>query len=89
MTKRPSILDRVIKPSQGDLAEALAQYILSLDFPKSDHERYARLSERAQDGLLSADEKSELEEFLNVNDFLSTVQAKARSSLCKSVTSVA
>ena len=89
MAKHLSILDRVIQPGQGDLSEALAQYILSLDFPKDDHDRYQELSAKAEEGILTNDEKSELEEFLNVNDFLATVQAKARRSLSKAATSVA
>jgi hypothetical protein len=62
---------------------------LTLDFPQCDHDRYQELSEKAQEGTLSGEEKVELEEFLNVNDFLATVQAKARKSLTKPATPVA
>ncbi len=89
MNKRPSILEHVINPGQGDLSKELAQYILSLDFPKDDHARYEELSLKAQDGTLSKEEELELDEFLNVNDFLTIVQTKARSSLNKSATSAA
>ncbi len=89
MSRYSSILDHVIQPGKGNLSEALAQYILSLDFPKEDRDRYQELSAKADEGLLSLEEKSELEEFLNVNDFLATVQAKARRSLGEPSTPVA
>lgn len=89
MKKRSSILERIVMPGQGDLSEELARYILSLDFPKADHARYQELSTKAQDGTLSGEEELELEEFLNVNDFLSVVQTKARTSLKNTDTSAA
>lgn len=81
MAGRSSILEHVIDPKRGDLSAELARYILTLDFPKADHVRYAELAERAQQGALNDSERSELADFLNVNDFLAIVQAKARASL--------
>lgn len=81
MAGRSSILEHVIDPKRGDLSADLARYILTLDFPKADHLRYAELAEKAQQGALSELERAELEDFLNVNDFLAIVQAKAKASL--------
>lgn len=81
MTGRFSVLERVIDPKQGDLSAELARYILSLNFPKADHLRYAELAEKAQQGALSDSERVELEDFLNVNDFLAIIQVKARASM--------
>jgi hypothetical protein len=81
MSGRSSILEHVIDPKRGNLSVELARYILSLDFPKADHVRYAELAEKAQQGALSESERAELEDFLNVNDFLAIVQAKAKASL--------
>jgi hypothetical protein len=81
MVSRASILEQVIAPEVADMPEPLAKYILALDFPHSIHERYADLSAKVQDGSLSADERAELEEYLNVETFLMTLQSKARLSL--------
>ena len=59
----------------------LATYLLTLDFPRADHARYEKLAEKAQTATLTDEEKAELDDFLNVNDFLTIVQAKARASL--------
>jgi len=83
MATRANILERVIDPKRGNLSADLARYILSLGFPPADQARYAELAAKAQEGALSADEKAELDEFLDVNDFLSIVQSKARTSLAK------
>ena len=83
MSTRASILEHVIMPKNGDLSADLARYILSLDFPETDQARFQHLSGKAQEGTLTDDERAELDEFLNVNDFLTIVQSKARASLAK------
>ena len=81
MVSHSTILDHVIAPNHGDLAEEVARYLLTLDFPASDQARYALLSEKAQAGALTESERAELDDYLHVNDFLTIVQAKARASL--------
>lgn len=81
MISRATILEQVIAPDVADMPEPLAKYILALDFPNSIHARYAELSAKAQDGSLLPDERAELEEYLNVESFLMTIQSKARLSL--------
>jgi hypothetical protein len=77
----PAILERVIEPQEGDLPLDLARYFLKLDFPPADHVRYAELSARAQQGVLSPEEATELDDYLNINAFLMIAQSKARWSL--------
>ncbi len=81
MVGRSSVLQRVIDPKRGDLSAELAYYILTLDFPEADHIRYAQLAGKAEQGALNDPEWAELEDFLNVNDFLASIQAKARASM--------
>ena len=83
MTRRVNILEHVINPKKGDLAADLARYILSLDFPEADQVRFQNLSVKAQEGMLTDEERAELEDFLNINDFLTIVQSKARASLAE------
>jgi hypothetical protein len=78
MLSPPAILERVINPQRGGFSAELARHILELDFPTSDHARYAELSEKAQEGSLTEEERSELEDYLNVNDFLTIIKAVIR-----------
>jgi len=81
MLKHPAILERVINRDLADFSPELARHILSLDFPPADHARYADLSAKAREGALTDEERSELEDYLNVNDFLMIIKTKAEMSL--------
>jgi hypothetical protein len=81
MANRASILESVIGQTKGEMSAELARYILALDFPAAEQARYAELAGKAQEGRLTEDERAELEDFLNVNDFLTIVQSKARVAL--------
>ena len=81
MANRASILESVIGQTKGEMSSELARYILSLDIPAADQARYAELAGKAQEGALSEEERAEIEDFLNVNDFLTIVQSKARVAL--------
>lgn len=81
MITQPAILERVFEPNRGDLSPEVAQYILKLDFPPEDHARYHELSVKAQEGALTPQEQTELDDYLSVNTLLTIVQSKARVSL--------
>jgi hypothetical protein len=78
---RMEILEQLMQPDQGNLPSDVARFVLKLDFPRSVHDRYASLSAKAQDGSLSVDERSELEEYLAADALLTAIQSKARISL--------
>ena len=63
------------------MAPALAERILEMNFPESDAARAEELSDKANDGTLSADEKAELEAYVDVGDLLAVWQSKARQCL--------
>lgn len=81
MLSQSAILQRVIDPERGDFPPDLARRVLGFDFPAADHARYAELSAKAQDGTLTEEERAELEDYLDVNDFLTLLKAKAEASL--------
>jgi hypothetical protein len=83
MLSLPSILERVIEPQRGDFSPEHANYVLGLDFSPQEHARFAELSRKAQEGALSLDEQTELDDFLSVNSLLVILQSKARVSLGK------
>ena len=81
MASDSTILERVIKPEQASLSPELACHVLAFDFPPADHARYQELSAKASEGTLSEAERAELEEYLEVNDFLTVIKAQAQTSL--------
>ncbi|HEY7089826.1 MAG TPA: hypothetical protein VH518_17140 [Tepidisphaeraceae bacterium] len=70
-----------MRPSEGDLPQDFARKLLELDFSPADHARYRELSEKAQLGQLTDQEKLDLEDLLTANDVLTILRAKARTSL--------
>jgi hypothetical protein len=80
---RTTLLERLIEPQRGSFSQEHARYVLSLDFSPVEHARYEQLSNKAQDGSLTADQQLELDEFLSVNALLMILQSKARVSLKK------
>ncbi len=81
MVTKASIFEHVIEPQRGNLSRELAEYILSWNFSPGDHERYEALADKAQEGALTPDEHTEIEDFLAIDSFLAILQAKARVSL--------
>jgi hypothetical protein len=81
MAGESDLLDRVLDPLQAALSEDLARAVLELDFPPADHARCEALSLKAQQGTLSPDEEAELDRYIDVNDFLILLKAKASMAL--------
>jgi len=71
----------ILEPNKANMPADLARYVLQMDFKESDQRRMAVLSRKAENGKLTARERSELEEYLRVADALALMQSKARLSL--------
>ena len=76
-----AIFARLIRTDDSDLSRELARYILTLGFDDEDQKRITDLAERNQEGLLSGDEKAELENFVKAGHLLALLHSKARISL--------
>jgi len=81
MLTDPAILERVIDPQRGGFPPEVGRQILKFTFPPEDRARYLTLSTKAQAGSLTADERAVLEDYLNVDDLLMILKAKAEASL--------
>jgi hypothetical protein len=80
-----ALLERIFDPAGEGMAPALAERILEMNFPESDAARAEELSEKANEGLLNADEEAELETYVDVGDLLAVWQSKARQRLRNTV----
>ena len=65
------------------MTTSVAKFLLKFTLPEADHRRVATLNERANEGLLSGDERLELEEYIRVDAILSIMKSKARLALAK------
>ncbi len=81
MLNKHSVLERVLRPAEGDVPAEFARKLLSLGFEDQDRQRYRELSDKAQDGSLTPDEQIELDDLLTANDVLAILHAKAAISL--------
>lgn len=81
MSNRRSALERLLKPTSGNLSPELAKYVQSLDFSEDERERYLELSAKVQENSLTPEEEVELDELLVANDLLVILKGKAGLSL--------
>ena len=63
-TSEIAMFGRLIQAEDGNLAHDLARYVLTLGFSQADQDRMNGLAVRNQDGLLSAIEREELQNYV-------------------------
>jgi hypothetical protein len=76
-----ALWDRLLGTSAQPFPAGLAGYVLRLGFGEEDRTRMGELSEKAEGGSLSDDERAELEAYCHAAAFLSVLQSKARVAL--------
>ncbi len=74
-------LDRFLEPLAGCLSPEVAAKVADLRADDAMQSRIDYLADRANEGLLSADEREEYAGYLHAIDVISVLQAKARSLL--------
>jgi hypothetical protein len=80
-TSEVAIFSRILEPDQAILSAAAARAILALGFAQADKARMRQLSAKAQQGTLTRDEQSEIDNYERVGHMLSQMKLKARRSL--------
>jgi hypothetical protein len=76
-----AIWTRIIEPEKNRLSRQAARSLLEFTFSERDKARMNELAQRNREGLLTADERQELEGYVKVGDVLSLIHLKARKSL--------
>jgi hypothetical protein len=79
-TADSEIFARVVAADEA-LPVGLARSVLRWKFPKRDSRRVAKLQGKNNAGTISPKERSELESYVRVGQFVAVMQAKARLSL--------
>jgi hypothetical protein len=78
-----AILGRVLELDQDDLPPTAARAYLKLGFPQLDRDRMHKLAVKNQNGVLTDEERIELESYRRVGRLLDLLAARARRSLAK------
>jgi uncharacterized protein YnzC (UPF0291/DUF896 family) len=78
---RHTILERLAGLNEGPLPPEAARFFQNLSFNEQDLARIDELSEKANEGLLTPDEREELSLYVLLNDFLAILHSKARAAL--------
>ena len=76
-----SILSRLLDLRAADLTPAVAEFLLTIQFPSQDVPRMNQLSDLAQHGALSATQQAELDSYIHVSNLLALLQSRARKLL--------
>ncbi len=80
-TSEVAIFSRVLEPDQATLSAAAARALLALGFSQADKGRMRQLSAKAQQGTLTPDEQTAINNYERVGHILSLMKSKARRSL--------
>ena len=75
------VLRRMLGPEGRNLQPEVAGFFLDLSLTEADNERIAELSEKANEGELTPDERDQLGLYVLLADFIAIMQSKARASL--------
>ena len=78
---RTTALDQFLDPLSRCLDAESARRVLALGVSTSVQERVDALAERANEGLLSDDERAEYEALIDAEDFVAILKLKARRQL--------
>jgi hypothetical protein len=76
-----TLLDQFLDPLSRCLDAESARRVVALGVAAPVQERVAILAERANEGLLSDEERAEYEALINAADFISILKLKASSQL--------
>jgi hypothetical protein len=74
-------IDGLLEPLSRCLDVESARRVVELKVARPVQERIDTLAERANEGMLSAEERAEYEALINVADFISILKLKARQHL--------
>ena len=76
-----AIWRRILDPTNNGLSSSAARCFLRLTFSDWDKARMNELAQRNQEGLLTEQERRELQDYVIVGDVLSLIHLKAKRSL--------
>jgi hypothetical protein len=83
-TSEMAILRRIVNPKQPFLSKEAARAVLEFKLGADDRQRINELAAKNRQGILTAKEEDELNNYLRVGQTLGILQSKARRTLRRS-----
>jgi len=80
-TSETAIFERIVLPSDPELAREAARSLIGIGFSTSDREQMKVLAVKAKAGTLSVDEQRAIDSYERVGHYLSILHSKARQAL--------
>jgi hypothetical protein len=80
-TTEAQIWTRIVQPDEDLLSPAAAESLLRLKFAEQDIARMNDLAEKNRQGLLTEEERKDLESYVRVGDILTLLHLKARRAM--------
>ena len=77
------LLDRILDPVTRCLNPEAARHLLDLHADPAAQQRMDELSDKCNEGILSADERAEYEAYVSAANLLAILQSKARAFLAQ------
>jgi len=77
----PTVLDRFLDPVASLLTPEVAERLVKFQADAVTQARLDELAEKANEGCLSDEERREYEKYVSAIDFVTVLQAKARTAL--------
>lgn len=78
-----AVLDELLEPVTRAFSQEVAQALLKVRASDAVQARIAELAEKCNEGLLTENERSEYESYVQAADLVSVLQAKARVWLAR------
>ena len=79
--READIWARLVRAQDAALSADVAKFLLSIDFTEEDEDRMQELADRSSAGMLTSQERAELDSYLHIANFLAVLQSKARVAL--------
>jgi hypothetical protein len=76
-----NILEAVVAPDEASLSSPIAKVFLGLSFRAKQRAEIDRLLDRNNAGTITSKQKTRLEAYVRVGNFLNLLKAKARTAL--------
>jgi hypothetical protein len=78
-----NILEDIVAPDEASYSSTLAKAVLRLAFRPKQRQEIERLLDRNNAGTITKGQKTRLEAYVRVGNFLSLLKTKARTSLAR------
>lgn len=75
------ILSRALSTAAESMSEELARYLLTIKLDPADESRANELAGKAREGVLSAEEQAEIDEYRRVGRVMEILRLRARKTL--------